>query len=181
MPRHYTEDEKQLVLQRLAANNGSVTRTAKETGISRRAIYTWRENAQSAQTSVSHLLHLPPAVHNDFDSPRPEGEGWGVRVTSTEVSDSLRHLQNQMLTDAHVLAQSIQSAIDDAPLSQRVAALAQLIDRIIKLAAQLPGEASKPDEIIVRVARHVEKEEDNAENSGIQSAEYPRDPEESDG
>jgi hypothetical protein len=173
MPRHYTDDEKQLVLERLVANNGNVTRTAKETGISRRAIYTWRENAQSAQSTVSHLLHLPPVVQNGFDSPRPEGEGLGVRA---EIAVSLRDLQTQMLTDAHVLAQSIQSAIADAPLGQRVAALAQLIDRIIKLAAQLPGEPSEPNELIVTFVGHVEKEEDHEDPDDDSSTEAASQP-----
>jgi hypothetical protein len=43
------------------------------------------------------------------------------------------------LADSLIAADKMKAAIDAAPLGQRVTALIQLTDRIIKLAAQLPA------------------------------------------
>jgi hypothetical protein len=56
-----------------------------------------------------------------------------------------------MITIAKTLADSVIQAIEDAPLGQRVAALTQLTDRIMKLAAQLPGESEESEIRIVIV------------------------------
>lgn len=60
---------------------------------------------------------------------------------------ALRDLKAQMMSIARTLADTIPDAIAEAPLGQRVSALAQLTDRIIKLAAQLPDDSKKGGKI----------------------------------
>ena len=173
MPRHYTDEEKRLVLDRLIANQGDVARTAAETGVSDRAIYSWRKEPQFAHL-ISPLLPLSPHVsHNEtpdsLPSPVTTGEGLGLGVSSlpTEITDRLTALRQEMLDAADTLSRSIVPAIEDAPLNQRVAALAQLIDRIIKLATQLPNEEV---EYIYEyeLEHHVEKNTDEQEKREIE-------------
>lgn len=63
--------------------------------------------------------------------------------------EPLLRLYTHLLDDALRLAESLEDVIDDAPLNQRVHALSQLIDKIIKLAAVLPRPAEAE-----RVIRH---------------------------
>ncbi|MBN8620864.1 MAG: hypothetical protein J0L63_18265, partial [Anaerolineae bacterium] len=46
----------------------------------------------------------------------------------------------QLITLAETLGQSVPEAIPEAPLNQRVAALAYIIDRLVKVNAMLPKE-----------------------------------------
>lgn len=170
MPRHYTDDEKRLVLDRLIANHGDVIRTANETGVSDRAIYSWRKEPQFAHL-ISPLLPLSPHVsHNEpSSSPLPEGEGSGVGVSALppETTEAFQTLHDQMLTLANTLSHRIEEAIDEAPLNQRVAALAQLIDRIAKLASLLPKQEEEIQYIYEyedEVEHHIEKKEAADEN-----------------
>jgi hypothetical protein len=161
MPRHYTDVEKRLVLDRLIANHGDVARTAAETGVSDRAIYTWRTEPKFADLISPLLPHLPHISHDDTLNSPPSlaGEGPGVGVLSEEITERLTTLREEMLDAADTLSRSIISAIEEAPLNQRVTALSQLIDRIIKLATQLPNEEI---EYVYEyeVEHHVEKKKD---------------------
>lgn len=53
----------------------------------------------------------------------------------------------QLLDEATQLADSLGEAIDDAPLGQRATALNQLLDKILRILAQLP----RQEEVLVRV------------------------------
>lgn len=54
------------------------------------------------------------------------------------LEDSLHELRQQLIKDAVALAVSLLDVIEDAPLNQRATALNQLIDKILKLADDLP-------------------------------------------
>ncbi len=118
MSRRYTSEDKERILHLLIANNGDIDITCQQTGVPPRTLYRWQKTA--------NILPLPL-------SPLPPP----TRIADDDIT-ALRDLQQQMLREAYHLVHSIEEAIDEAPLSQRVAALAQLIDRIIKLSAQLP-------------------------------------------
>ena len=105
----YSADEKARALQRLQDNNGDIRRTSAETGISPRTLRRW----SAADT--------PEA---------PEAEN--------ALEDSLHELREQLIKDAVALAVSLLDVIEDAPLNQRATALNQLIDKILKLADDLP-------------------------------------------
>ncbi len=60
MPRHYTDQEKRLVLDRLIANHGDVARTAAETGVSDRTLLRWR--TENDIKPPSHSLMASPTT-----------------------------------------------------------------------------------------------------------------------
>ena len=178
MPRHYTDEEKRLVLDRLIANHGDVARTANETGVSDRAIYAWRKEPQFAHLISPLLPHLPHVSQNDSSSsPRPEGEGQWVRVSDLppETTEAFQILHDKLLTIINTLSNRIEEAIDEAPLNQRVTALSQLIDRIAKLAAFLPEEEDddpdgKPFEIDYDVKVKDDENDETEEETNSSSA-----------
>jgi transposase-like protein len=140
MPRHYTPEDRDYALERLLANRGDVPHTADELGISPRTLYNWR---QQAKLPVQTLPTLPPIAHiSSPDDPKSlsvHGEGFREGLPTDDLQ-ALRDLKDQMLRAAATLSRSIEEAIAEASLGQRVTALAQLTDRIVKLAAQLPSE-----------------------------------------
>lgn len=171
MPKRYTDDEKRLVIERLIANHGDVARTADEFRLPTATIYRWMKAANVTKSIHSQLQqqHQQHQFDSSGSPPSLAGEGLGVGVPNLpeETSERLTALREEMLDVAETLSRSITSAIDDAPLNQRVAALSQLIDRIIKLAAQLPTTEQEVEYVYkYKVAHHVEKESDDEENSG---------------
>jgi hypothetical protein len=129
MSRHYTAEEKQLVLQRLTANDYHIRRTSLETGIPERTLLTWRTK------------YLPPAP------PPPAFRGAASRAIPPQLPPlpadevlAFRDIKRQLMAHIHRLSHSIEEAIDEAPLSQRTTALSQLIDRVMKISSQLPPE-----------------------------------------
>ena len=139
MSHRYSPEEKQQILDRVKINRGNVDRTAAEFGIHSATIYKWRKTAKFANSSSSFSSPISPTS----DSSVGTGLALSAESNNTEslpLDDlqALRDLKSQMLREAEYISVNIRSAVDEAPLSQRVAALAQLIDRIIKLAAELP-------------------------------------------
>jgi transposase-like protein len=156
MPRHFTADEKEQALQLLADNRGDVARTAAQLGINPRTLYAWRKRADVMPVNLTNLKNFP---HESA-------------VIASDDVEALRNLQQEMLHEAYNLVHSIEEAIDDAPLNQRVAALAQLIDRIIKLSVQLPH-----PEDDVQIAYHresYEQDDDPFDEAASESTEDSR-------
>ena len=154
MPRHYTDDEKRLVLDRLIANHGDVTRTAQQFHLDASTIYRWQKQNELQNSDHSQLQYSQHLQHSaSLPSPVTTGEGPGVGVElPPETTQAFQTLHDKLLAIADTLSNRIVEAIDDAPLNQRMTALSQLIDRIAKLAALLPEDAEpepsgKPFEI----------------------------------
>lgn len=137
MPKRYSEEQKQQAIQRLIANGGDVARTALETGLAESTLRLWRREYNVPLP----LLMLRRQQQQQQNASSNDSMLSSVSALVPELAD----LQQRMLQEAYHLVESIEEAIDDAPLAQRVAALAQLIDRIIKLAAQLPSEEEDDD------------------------------------
>ena len=160
MPRHYTDEEKRLVLDRLIANHGDVPRTVEETGVPMRTLYNWQKDANLP------LPKLLPNLPSASDSPRPDAQAEGLGVRASELppdtTEAFQELHDQLLPIAKILADRITEAIDEAPLNQRMTALSQLIDRIAKLAALLPKPEEEEIEYVYEyeVEHHVEKKKD---------------------
>ncbi len=146
MPRHYTDAEKRLVLDRLIANHGDVPRTAAECGVNERNIYVWRKDSKFADMELLNLKN-PTNFPNQLPSPVATGEGLGLGVSSLppDTAEAFQTLHDKLLSIAETLANRIVEAIDEAPLNQRMTALSQLIDRIAKLAALLPESDDEPE------------------------------------
>jgi transposase-like protein len=131
--RNYTAEEKLHALEHLAAHGGDVELTAASLGIPKRTLARWKQ--------IHMVSEMPmPTVPMPMPMPTP------TPPLSADVIEALGELQREMMQIAHTLSHAIEPAIAEAPLGQRVAALAQLIDRIIKLGAQLP-QSSEPIEI----------------------------------
>lgn len=118
MVRRYTQEEKDQALELLIANNGDLSLTSAETGIPIRTLENWRRAG----------VLPPPVISPPPPPPIPDDR-----------LEALEDIQQQMLREARNLAYSLRETVADAPLNQRVAALAQLLDRIIKLNTQLPN------------------------------------------
>ncbi|MBL8120790.1 MAG: transposase [Anaerolineae bacterium] len=125
MPQ-YSESAKQRIIDHLIANNGDVVITSRETGISDRTLLRWRQeygiqppDSLSATTTTT-TTNAPTEIEIDL----------------TPILD----LRTQLITLAETLGQSVPEAIPEAPLNQRVAALAYIIDRLVKVNAMLPKE-----------------------------------------
>ena len=144
MSHRYSPEEKQQILDRVKVNRGNVDRTAAEFGIHSATIYKWRKTAKFANSLSSFSSPISPTIGAPASTDSPplyevgRGLGGGDALPPDDLQ-ALRDLKSQMLREAEYISVNIRSAVDEAPLSQRVAALAQLIDRIIKLAAELPA------------------------------------------
>jgi hypothetical protein len=147
MSRRYSPEDQEFALQRVVANRGDIARTAKELNISVATLYRWQESRMDSQFSLSSLSSnfsepdSPAAA--DSKSLSVHGEAAeGIREgLPPDDLQALRDLKSKMLDLTNYIAagNEIKKAIDAAPLNQRIAALVQLIDRIIKLAAELPA------------------------------------------
>jgi len=167
MPRTYTDAEKQQAMNCLAINNGDVMLTSVQTGIPERTLYYWSlrakkilqsQSPQSPQTS-SPSTHPPVGAQHVAPSSSPPAP----IPTDPDLINTLTDLQAKMKHAMNLLADSIPEAIADAPLNQRILALVHLIDRIVKLNAQLPNEVE------IEVTDHVEKKYEEEENEDADS------------
>lgn len=186
MSRRYTEAEKRLVLDRLIQNGGDVILTAEESGVDPTTLYRWMKSANLQKTGDLHLQHLqylqhfqpaPPlhAIERGLGGEENEGEGPGVRA-----ADPLEPFIPAMVAKASDLLDSIDEAIEDAPLNQRVAALVQLIDRIERMRFRRAFRPAQPPidpmDYEIRVAHHVEKEDDLEDTLDDPPANTPPEP-----
>ena len=143
MPYHYTLKEQEFGLQRLIINRGDIPLTAKELGVSTTTLYRWREWGESGKipgfssSMFSTNSTQPASTINDSNNivqhrdELPPDDLQALRELKTKMLELVAYI---------VAADKIKIAIDAAPLNQRIAALVQLTDRIIKLAAELPVE-----------------------------------------
>jgi transposase-like protein len=162
MVYHYTLKQQQFALERLIANRGAVAPTAREVNISETTLYRWRKWGESGKIpgfSLSSFSPNPP-------SHPPDSPLFPLRSKEELPADDLETLVNLKarmieLVDYIMAADKIKRAVDEAPLNQRIAALVQLTDRIIKLAAQLP---EPEQECVFRLAG--EPEDMHEENDG---------------
>jgi hypothetical protein len=165
MPRHYTPQDRQFVLDRVTTNRGDVNRTADEFGINARTIYKWRKKANIAQLPLTNLPPIAPI--EDSKSLSVHGEGFREGLPSDDLQ-ALLDLKAEMVRAAKYIAVNIIAAVEAAPLGQRVTALAQLIDRISKLAAQLP--ATEEEEILNFEGEDDYEDEDAAEDASSETS-----------
>ncbi|MBI5670290.1 MAG: transposase [Chloroflexi bacterium] len=61
---------------------------------------------------------------------------------AADVERALAQMRQRLIDNVLRLANSLEAKIDDAPLNQHASALAQLVDRLIKLAEKLPPSSS---------------------------------------
>jgi transposase-like protein len=157
MSRTYSVEEKQRAVDRLIANFGDIGRTSAELDIPERTLWRWRKEimplpppplppqTESSSSSLAGMLYSPDEK----------------AVIPPDDLEALRDLKAEMLHLTKYIIQSdrIKPAIDAAPLHQRVTALTQLIDRIIKLAAQLALSEEEDVEILVYDKEETDEEE----------------------
>ena len=66
---------------------------------------------------------------------------WEREAAEANSERVLADVRHRLIENVVRLADSLEAKIDDAPLNQHASALAQLIDRLMKLAEQLPQAA----------------------------------------
>lgn len=74
---------------------------------------------------------------------------WEREAAEADGERVLADLRHRLIENVIQLADSLETKIDDAPLNQHASALAQLIDRLMKLAEKLPQTA--PDDGIRQI------------------------------
>lgn len=116
MAKRYSQKEQRAAVARLLAEPGlSVRQLAAEMGVSASTLRRWRQS------------YAPTPTPDESDAP----------LSSSQMIALLRE---RLIKSAVTLASSLDEVVDKAPLNQRATALSQLIDKIIKLAEQLPVE-----------------------------------------
>jgi hypothetical protein len=162
MPYHRTFKEQEFGLQRLIANRGNIPLTAKELGVSTTTLYRWRDWGESGKIPGFSTFNFSP---NSTQPASIINDSNNIIQHSGELPpddlQALRDLKAKMLELVAyiVAADKIKTAIDSAPLNQRIGALVQLTDRIIKLAAELPADEDDEMELSDDV-EEVDDEED---------------------
>jgi transposase-like protein len=119
--RQFTREQKVQALQRLSANRGDVIRTAREIGVTPQTIYKWKQALKSDDPGNAHASASPSGA-----------------ISDEAVLQRLYGLEDRVLSLSEELSNTISEAIKESPLNQRVTALTQLIDRAMKMAADLP-------------------------------------------
>lgn len=116
MAKRYSQKEQRAAVARLLAEPGlSIRQLAAEIGVSVSTLRRWRQS------------YAPTPTPDKSDAP----------LSSSQMIALLRE---RLIKSAVTLASSLDEVVDNAPLNQRATALSQLIDKIIKLAEQLPVE-----------------------------------------
>ncbi len=147
--KRYSETFKRQVLARVTAAPRELAAIAREFDVPLTTVHGWRKQ------------YAAPPV-----SPLPEGEGPGVRaclqgpgvtanpdgpeVTLESPADAplaarSPRLRQSLLETAFALTAAIREAADNAPLNQVSAALALVIDRLVKLESLAAREDDTPD------------------------------------
>jgi transposase-like protein len=121
MSKSYSEADRQAAIDRLRENDGNVRLTAKQTGIPQRTLFRWREEAGIA----------PPAEE-------PKATASNPSINDEEVLQRLHGLEDTVITLSEQLGKVVSEELEEAPFNQQVTALIQLIDRAMKMAAELP-------------------------------------------
>ncbi|MEO8609436.1 MAG: transposase [Chloroflexota bacterium] len=175
MPRPYPPELKEKVLEHFIAYQGDIMRTCREFGISDRTLYRW---SKRAGVVISPTPPTPPTYDsNGLDTVGTgralSAESQGANALPPDDLQALRELKAQMLELARyiMLDERIKRAIDAAPLNQRIAAATQLIDRIIKLGAQLPAD-EEDEEIITYERGETDEEDDTAGETAQETTDY---------
>jgi transposase-like protein len=147
--RYYTDEQKQDALDVLEANGGNLAIASALTGIAVSTLSNWRRKYRpNLPLASARAVDTAPAT---FD-------------LSEDDVQALMNLKHVLLQKAGLLAESIEPAISEAPLPQRIAGLTQLIDRIMKMSAQLPGDdADDIDYVIVGADTFERDDEDDEE------------------
>jgi transposase-like protein len=121
MSKRYSQEEKDRALERLAANTGDASLTSAQTGIPLRTLHAWRRALEQ---------------HGAQQQQQP------VKLAPSD-DEALRLLRQQLVSEALSFIASLDEVVEEASLNQRVSALGQLIDRIVKLAVLLPPAQSE--------------------------------------
>ena len=119
----YTEEERHAALDVLEASGGNYDETSKVTGVSLRTLFRW---AKQERTSGGALRR----VRTRFKIYRSQTKADPRQEFAEEVL--------AILMDDAIRLASLNEGIEDAPLNQRVAALNQILDKILKLMDLVP-------------------------------------------
>lgn len=128
--RSYSDAEKKSILGRLYLNHGDITLTSLQTAVPERTLSRWRSAVRPSPPSPSPITEAEPGQ----SSPQSAAQ---IAPLSANESQALRELQRLMLANAHHIGHTLSSALAEASLSERVAAVTRLVETATKLAFQL--------------------------------------------
>jgi len=157
MPRQYTPQQKEDALRQLAVNKGNVALTSIQTGVSERTIQRWQQRLRLENAGAKPLpapLSAPPPPKENTpppspppknDPPQPETDD--DQSLREQTCNELRSLRNQLMR--HIFNITADLSQDDDLFNHRTVAITRLLDRVMKLDAQL--NELHPQETILRV------------------------------
>jgi hypothetical protein len=129
----YSDEEREAALDRLAACEGDFRRVSEETGVSEKTLRKWARQAQVQGDEMSALKNSLLDFEQRLAAERaskPEEADLGGWLFSD--------LPLQLARDALRLSESMAEVIEDAPLNQRMSALSQCVEMILKLRKAMP-------------------------------------------
>jgi hypothetical protein len=132
----YDDETQQATLDCLAANEGDYQATSDVTGVSVTTLRRWakRENTPVYGDEVVRLRGELAGLKAKIEAQPLTSESAGDDMRAWLHNNVLPHL----IEGALLLSSSIPEVIEQASLSQRVTALNQLLDKIMKLLALVP-------------------------------------------
>lgn len=133
MSRHYAPEEKDAALAALHANHGSVPRTSLQTGIPERTLYTWRRELWRQRRQNPDPAPPPPPP---TDPP----------ADASDTTEAMTYIRQRIITELMTLIQSFEQDFALSSPYQRVQAISQLLDRVLKLNDYRP-----PEETVFRI------------------------------
>lgn len=126
MPAKYSLEDQERALERLRANQWDVTRTAEELGLARQTLYNWMHLDKSGESNLSNLSKLSTIQPPTFAS------------ADDEVLERLYRLEDRLMQMTEDICETLPEHLAQASVNQRVSAMTQMIDRVLKIASLLP-------------------------------------------
>lgn len=96
-----------------------------------RALARLRDNSGDCRCT-SQETGIPARTLRNWARQEQQAEG------EADMERAMAQMRHRLIDNVLRLANSLEAKIDDAPLNQHASALAQLVDRLIKLAEKLP-------------------------------------------
>jgi transposase-like protein len=131
MPAKFSSEDQERALARLRANHWDVRRTADELGISRQTLYNWKHLDNSGESNLSKLPNL-----SNLSTIQPSSAP--LATTDAELLNRLYRLEDRLMQMTEDICATLPELLTEANVNQRVSAMTQMIDRVLKMAALLP-------------------------------------------
>ncbi|MBI5666476.1 MAG: hypothetical protein HZC41_00590 [Chloroflexi bacterium] len=130
MPKKYSPETRAAALAALQANNNDILLTSLQTGVSSRTLYDWRRQLWLQQSVLQPQCPVLPQQNPPLSPADDQAET--VPEFENDL-DALAFLRRQIMRELVTLSAELQRGMASSSPYQRVLALSQLLDRLMKL------------------------------------------------